>query len=441
MKDIEKLRNEVIKQGLCSGCGVCEGICPVKAIQTENPYSYHPDTFNQEACTECGLCTSVCPGYGYEVYNKYEQNQIFHRDMGYYKNLYSGFTLDKDLRESASAGGVATEILKYLIENNKVDKVSVVQNTDDLNRGLAYTKLTDDIDEILRAKQSKYVQVSISSLLKEIINSNERFAIIGLPCQLAALKQAEDKIKSLKNKIVVKIGFFCGYTYTPDCINGLLSYMGLDKNRVKKIVGWRNGGIPGNFTVELKNGNTREIPFRDEHNIDVTFYSLLRCHLCADWSAVYSDLSVGDIGGWQRKNLMISRTSKGEELLQRMKQADTLHLEQLSEEIAWRNTTLSFMNTAKKERCHLFIDYLKQRDYNTPKWNVQYHKKTLTTKWYSKLYFSELMKIRGNIEFYEKNPQLMIEKGHYIYQKFWSRLPFLAIRKAEQILLKRREFL
>ena len=441
MKDIEKLRNEVINQGLCSGCGVCVGVCPVDAIQKKDPYSYHPDTFDLEACTECGLCTSVCPGLGYDIYNKYEQDQIFHRDIGYYRNLYSGFTLDRYLRESASAGGVATEILKYLIENNDVDKVSVVQNTEDLNTGLAYPKLTNDIDEILRAKQSKYVQVSIGSLLKDIINSNEKFAIIGLPCQLAALKQAEDKIKSLRNKIVFRIGFFCGYTYTPNCVNGLLSYMGLDKEKVKKIVGWRNGGIPGNFTVELMDGSTKEIPFIEEHNIDVTFYSLLRCHLCADWSAVYSDLSIGDIGGWQRKDIIISRTTKGEELLQRMKQAEKLQLEKLSEEIAWRATTLSFMNTAKKERCQLFIDYLKQRDHSTPMWNVQYHKKTFATKLYSKLYFSKLMKMRSNVEFYEKNPELMIKKGQYIYQNFWNSLSFQAMRKAEQILLKRRGYL
>lgn len=440
MKDIEKLRNKVINQGLCSGCGLCVGVCPVNAIQTEDPYSYHPDTFNQEACTECGLCTSICPGLGYEVYNKYEQDQVFHRDIGYYRNLYSGFSLDKGLRESASSGGVATEILKYLIKNNEVDRVNIVQNTEDLNMGIVCSKFTNDIDEILKAKQSKYVQAPISNLLKEIINSNKKFAIIGLPCQLAALKQAEDKIKNLKNKIVFKIGLFCGYAYTPNCINGLFSYMGLDKEKVKKIVGWRNGGIPGNFTVELKDESKREIPFIEEHNIDVIFYSLLRCHLCVDWSAVHSDLSLGDIGGWKRKDLIISRTNKGEELLQRMKQTDKLHLEKLTEETAWRETSLLFMNTAKKERCQLFIDYLKKRNHNIPKWNVQYHKKTFATILYSKLYFSQLMKVRNNIEFYEKNPKLMIKKGQYIYQNFWNRLPFQVIRKAEQIILKRKGY-
>ena len=441
MKDIEKLYNGVINQGLCSGCGVCVGICPVDAIQTEDPYSYHPDTFDLDACTKCGLCTSVCPGLGYKVYHNIEQDQIFHKDIGYYRNLYSGFTMDGDLIESVSAGGVATEILKYLIENNEVDKVSVVLNTEDLKMGLAYAKLTNDIDEIIRAKQSKYVQVSIGSLLKEIMNSDERFAIIGLPCQLAAIKQAEHKIKGLRNKIIFKIGFFCGYTYTPNCMVGLLSYMGLDKEDVKKIIGWRNGGIPGDFAVELLDGSTRGIPFIEEHNIDVTFYSLLRCHLCADWSAVYSDLTLGDIGGWQRKDLIISRTIKGEKLLQRMKQADKLFVEKLNEEIAWRNTTLSFMNAAKKERCQLFVDYLRERDHNVPMWNVQYHKKTLATKLYSRLYFSSLLKVRSDIEFYEKNPQLMIKKGQHIYQRFWSRYLFLAIRKAEQILLKRKGYL
>ena len=41
----------------CTGCGVCQGTCPVEAITMvdEKP------TFDPNKCTECGACVDACP--------------------------------------------------------------------------------------------------------------------------------------------------------------------------------------------------------------------------------------------------------------------------------------------------------------------------------------------------------------------------------------------
>lgn len=432
----QKLRDEVIDKELCTGCGTCVGICPTSAIRIDDPYSYHPDFFDSEVCVNCGLCISVCPALGYDVYCKSAEDQLFNRYIGYHRKLYSGHASDSNLRGIASAGGVATEILRYLIENDEVDKVCVVQNTDDLRSGLAYPEITDSVDAIIKARQSKYVQVPVGRLLKDIMGSDERFAIVGLPCHLAGLKRAEDRVPKLREKIVFKIGLFCGYAYTPNCIKGLLSCMGLNRNDVKRVVGWRMGGIPGSFTVLLQDGRTEEISFVEEHCIDITFYSLLRCHMCVDWSCVYSDISLGDIGGWRRENLVIARTTMGERLLQAMNRAGKLQLQNLSLERAWRETGLPFMVNAKTVRSNLFIDYLARLGGATPEWNVQSHTKSPITRLFSNRYFRELLNTRRRLEFYERNPRLMRSRGRYIYLHFWNRSLFRAIRKARRVLFK-----
>ena len=40
----------------CIGCGACEGVCPVNAIEIKNGIAIINST-----CIECGSCISVCP--------------------------------------------------------------------------------------------------------------------------------------------------------------------------------------------------------------------------------------------------------------------------------------------------------------------------------------------------------------------------------------------
>ncbi len=42
----------------CTGCGMCEDICPVEAIILD---SKETAEVVEESCIGCGLCASVCP--------------------------------------------------------------------------------------------------------------------------------------------------------------------------------------------------------------------------------------------------------------------------------------------------------------------------------------------------------------------------------------------
>ena len=54
----------VVRHHLCTGCGVCAGICPREALEMtvdERKGCYVP-RIDVERCTRCGLCYEVCPG-------------------------------------------------------------------------------------------------------------------------------------------------------------------------------------------------------------------------------------------------------------------------------------------------------------------------------------------------------------------------------------------
>jgi ferredoxin len=46
----------VVDSGKCTGCGICEDVCPVNAIKVNGQALVQP-----ELCTGCGLCVGECP--------------------------------------------------------------------------------------------------------------------------------------------------------------------------------------------------------------------------------------------------------------------------------------------------------------------------------------------------------------------------------------------
>ena len=56
--------SQVVKNGLCTGCGTCLALCPEGAIKLkieEKKGIYIPEV-NEDRCNDCNICYKVCPG-------------------------------------------------------------------------------------------------------------------------------------------------------------------------------------------------------------------------------------------------------------------------------------------------------------------------------------------------------------------------------------------
>lgn len=429
MKAIQNLLESTVEQDLCCRCGVCVGVCPKKIIDLDLK-SGNPYCADITQCVDCGLCSFCCPANGYEIDTPRRNN----KNQEYYKASSN----EDSIRDKASSGGFVTQLLLDLLDEKVVDQVIVVQNSESIQNELAKYLITDKREDILNAQQSKYVQVPIGKAISAICeNEYSRYAVVALPCQMYGFYRAMQKLPILKQRIVLTIGMFCGYTYTNECINGLASLLNSNKDNLCSIVGWREGGLPGHFTVKNKENELLSIPFIDEHSVDVTFYAQNRCLLCKDCLCEYADIVVGDIGKWSSRNtLVIPRSQKAHEIISLVKSRQSIDLEPLNiEEI--NKSVLNFMLSEKRSKVTLRIKRYKNRKRNVPNWTNINEPKLMYAQKLSTAISQRLQDYgRGKVAYFQKNPRKMLIFGRIVYYKLPSFLLFKILFKMEQVCKK-----
>ena len=336
---------QVVKDNLCTGCGTCIALCPNEAIKlttNEKKGIYVPE-LNEEKCNNCGICYEVCPGHemdfkglNLEIFGKEPENIL----IGNYLNCYIGHATDYDIRYNSASGGLATQLLIFALEEGLIDGALVTRMKKDKplepEPFIARTK-----EEIIEASKSKYCPVPANIALKEILKSNEeeKFAVVGLPCHIHGIRKAEQINNSLKEKISLHIGIFCGHSPNFTATKFLLRQMNIKDDDIRKL-NYRGEGWPGMMYIELKNGNKKFIKYGEYWTKGFgSYFFPNRCTLCCDGVCELADVSFGD--AWLPelrkdktigKSVIISKTKIGDEILQKCHAKNKIKLNKITAE-------------------------------------------------------------------------------------------------------------
>jgi len=378
---------QVVMDDLCTGCGTCIAICPTEAINltlNKNKGLYEPKIENK-LCNNCFKCLTICPGHrtdfkllNYEIFGEEPWNFL----LGNFLSCYIGHSNDENIRYNSSSGGLITQLLIYALEEGIVDGALVTRmKKDDPLEPEPFIARTKE--EIIEASRSKYCPVPLNIGLKEIIDSEngEKFAVVGLPCQLNGIRNAEKLDKTLKNKVILHLGIFCSHTDSFKGTEFFCKKLGIKKEEIVKL-DYRGSGWPGGIKIHLKNGTKKEIKLNDHlfigfHNS--CLFSPLPCVLCNDVTAELSDVSLGDawlpkIMAEERdgKSMLISRNKKGEELLKSAVEKGFIHLSPInsSKVIESQRTFLFFKKINIKDRI-ILRNLFKKRSIPIPDLNIR----------------------------------------------------------------------
>jgi len=333
---------EVVRNGLCTGCGTCAGICPSEAIEMRVVNGLFLPEIREDECTRCLLCLRCCPGYSVdfmqlnsEIFGKQPDDSF----LGNFLECYVGHSNDDQVRFGSSSGGIVTELLSYALEKGLIDGALVVRMKKD-NPLEPEAFIARTREEIVSASKSKYCPVATNAALKEILSEEGKFAVVGLPCHIHGIRKAETVLEELKDKIVLLIGLFCSHTVSFMGTDFLLKKFQTGRNEVAGL-DYRGKGWPGCMSIESRDGRSLNVQFVRGWNaywnvFSPFFFTPLRCMMCPDQFSELSDISVGDAwlpeveGDSLGESVLISRTGIVEKMLDEMKDNAVLSSKRIS---------------------------------------------------------------------------------------------------------------
>lgn len=157
----------------CSGCFACYNICPIGAIQMRPGKVGHLFPVISDKCVECGKCINNCP----------ENNPV---ELLKPAKTLAFWVKDNEEHRSSTSGGAAACFTNYMLENG-----GIVYGCASLPHGIIEHIRIDNKADAYKLKGSKYVHSHINDTFKSVkkdLKEGKSVLFIGLPCQVAGLK-------------------------------------------------------------------------------------------------------------------------------------------------------------------------------------------------------------------------------------------------------------
>lgn len=303
---VTELSAAVVAKGLCIGCG----ICTAANAGREKPLlrmEYCAKHDHAIPIIEAGPVEDdphvVCPGVSMDMpklseatYGSIPEDNW----VGQYLRIRAAHSTDAEVRKRAASGGVTTALLTYLFERQAIDAVyCVVSEGQPNNRTGMILRRAEDLTAI---HGSVYQPAVLGAKLSTLIEGTERFAFVGLPCEIAALEMLKQQDGRLAGRHVLSIGLFCG---------GINRFGGIDYYLKKFSAGlegaatidYRYGAWPGKIRLVDAKGKAHEIArIRGNSRWNILryvvgfqgYWMLPRCRMCPDQISDFADVAVGD---------------------------------------------------------------------------------------------------------------------------------------------------
>ena len=273
-------------------------------------------------CTDCGIsrtsnpkrCGDACQFIKPKYPELETQVHGRPRDLNRPDELHFG-PFNKMLRaglNKPSTGaqwtGITTRIGERLLETGAVDAI-LTMTEDPHDRWKPLPIIIDKAADMAKCRGMRMGYAPLLSLLEPAIAKGyKKMAVIGIPCQVYALRALE---KELGLEKLYVIGTPCSDNTTTENFHHFLSLISSEPEEINYLE------FRADYHVEVrfKNGKKKEIPFLQLplSTLPNDFFPLT-CRTCVDYTNVLSDITVGYMGG-QGEQWLIVRNNRGEELL------------------------------------------------------------------------------------------------------------------------------
>ncbi|OYW56441.1 MAG: coenzyme F420 hydrogenase [Hyphomicrobium sp. 32-62-53] len=211
-------------------------------------------------------------------------------------------------RLGAQWTGITTRIAERLLETGAVEAVlTMAPDPDDSWKPMPV--IITAAEGMARARGMRMGYAPLLALLEPVRDRGyKRIAVIGIPCQVFALRSIEETLGL--DRLYV-IGTPCSDNTTTENFHKFLDLLADDPKTITYLE------FRADYYVELRftDGSKKEIPFLKLpiSKLPSDFFPLT-CRTCVDYTNVLADITVGYMGGEGQQWLLV-RNERGEELL------------------------------------------------------------------------------------------------------------------------------
>jgi coenzyme F420 hydrogenase subunit beta len=276
----------------------------------------------RDLCTDCGIsrssdpkqcghaCQFIKPNYRALEARVHGRTRDIQRPdelfFGPFRRMVRASLLHP--RDGAQWTGIATRLGERLLETGAVDAVLTVAPDPD-DKWKPVPVLVTSAAGMAQCRGMRMGYAPLLALLEPAkARGFRRIAVIGIPCQVYALRSLEAKLGFERLYVV---GTPCSDNTTTANFHTFLDLLSDDPNAITYLE------FRPDYHVELRfsDGRVKEIPFLQLpiSKLPPDFFPIT-CRTCVDYTNVLADITVGYMGG-QGEQWLLVRNERGEELL------------------------------------------------------------------------------------------------------------------------------
>lgn len=293
---------DVVKGGYCVGCGACAAVAasPI-TMKFLSSASYEPDLSSgpYDASTN-RPCPFLAGPDEDELGAQQYAGSNHNAELGWYRGLYAGFSLDRS-RDDGSSGGLATWLLAELLRRKMVTAVIHVRAVQEggLARFSYCVSTTEDM--VCGNAKTRYYPVEMSEVMARVRATSGRYAFVGVPCYVKAVRRLMLDDQVLRERITYALSLFCGHMKSGRFAESLAWQMGWAPETWRTVDFRRKiAGRPASaygFAVQPRgDGNEMVMPIGqlEGHDWGMGLFRLSACEYCDDVVGETADASFGD---------------------------------------------------------------------------------------------------------------------------------------------------
>ncbi len=312
----------VLESDMCIGCGACTMADRSLTLElSPDSLIYQPNGLGNPAAA------AVCPAISVDFDHLHEK--VFPGSEvtghGVVERVVLAQSTNEERNLKASSGGLIKEMLRQLLSRDDVDGILALDEISGLDYRVRLISHSDEIDEL---PGSIYHAVPLDDTLRLLSETQGRFVVVGIPCQLEGMyNYIFECDPDLVNRISFTVGLLCGWLYSHHAVEAISQYKRIDSQKIEKI-SYRGSGPVGKLQITTP-GKTTAIGRRVDFGYQVAFdrsFNAPRCHLCINHSNFLADVVVGD--AWLPStvttrtgiSLVTCRTTEASDLINELEQ-------------------------------------------------------------------------------------------------------------------------